>query len=108
MGRGREAGWTVQGFGDGDGDGSDGVWGSLGNQKTMLFHWFFKVLEGGWATLKKKNNSFGDGLREPKLCFPLFFQCFRGLGVPGESKNNAFSLVFEGFGGGVGDTEEKK
>ena len=30
----------------------------------------------------------------------MFFHCFRSLGVPGESKKLAFSLLFQGFGGG--------
>ena len=56
------------------------AWGSLGNQKTLLFHVFFKLFEwvrGKGARQKtKKNNSFGDGLREPKPSFSFVFSRF--------------------------------
>ena len=62
-------------------------WGCLENQKTLLFHCFFKVLEGegreGEKKKEKKINSFGDGLREPKPWFSLVFSMFPWPGEPG-------------------------
>ena len=74
------------------------AWGSLGNQKTLLFHCFFKVLEGEGREGEKKRkkiNSFGDGLREPKpwfsLVFDWFFKVLEGRRREGdEKKNNSF------------------
>ena len=65
---------------------------SLRNQKTLLFHWLFKVLE--WVGARGRRNkkivsaTGGYGLREPKLkllFFLCFFQCVRGMGVLVES-----------------------
>ena len=75
--------------------------GRLGNQKTLVFHWFFKVLEGRRreADEKKINNSFGDGLREPKPSFSFVFSRIPWLGGRLESPKPSFSFVFQGFGG---------
>ena len=48
--------------------------------------------EGGSRRVRGKCVSREGG----KTCvFQCFFQCFRGMGVPGESKNNGFSNVFQ-------------
>ena len=55
----------------------------------------------GWGGGGKRDGHLkvsATALKAENLRFLLFFQCFRGLGVPGESKNSAFSHVSQGFG----------
>ena len=87
--------------------------GVPGESKTIAFSLVFQAFrmgEGGRARgrRRKKNNSFGDGLREPKPSFSFVFSMFPKPGGPGESENIAFSLVFHGFGVGGGAREKKK
>ena len=75
----------------------------------MLFHWFFKVLEGGGARqTKKKNNSFGDGLREPKPSFSFVFSMFPKPGGPWGIKKHCFFIGFSRFGRGGARQMKKK
>ena len=59
--------------------------GVPGESKNIAFSLLFQGFGGGGARGKKnkKNNTFGDGLREPKPWFSFVFQCFRGLGSLG-------------------------
>ena len=63
----------------------------------MVFHWFCKVLEWGAPPKRRtnKNNSFGDGLREPKPSFSFVFSrfpCLGGVWAPGVAQGSQGSL----------------
>ena len=94
---------------DGEGDNINNKVRAL-SHKCMLFHWFFKLFEwvrGGGARQKtKKNNSFGDGLREPKPSFSFVFSMFPWPGGPWGIKKHCFFIGFSRFWSG-GEARQK-
>ena len=74
--------------------------GAWGIKKHCFFIGFSRFWSGGAARQTKKNNSFGDGLREPKPSFSFVFSMFPRPGGPWGIKKHCFFIGFSRFGRG--------